>query len=172
MSIKKITAKRLCRAGVIAALYAVLTYVFAPFAFGPFQIRPAEALCILPLFFPEAVPAVWIGCMLSNLASPFFLWDVFVGGLVTLVAAIGTYLVGRFFKKDNLKILFGGMFPVVLNTLIIPLIIVFLSGDLGSSGGGMVYLSIAFWIFLSECIWVYGLGSPLYFLMKKVLSKK
>ena len=169
---KFFTAKRLCRAGVIAALYAVLTYVFAPFAFGPFQIRPAEALCILPLFFPEAVAAVWIGCMLSNLASPFFLWDVFIGGLVTLVAALGTYLVGRFIKKDGFKIFFGGLFPVLLNTLVIPLIIVFLSGDLGRSGGFVIYLSTAFWIFLSECIWVYGLGTPLYFLMKKVLSKQ
>ena len=164
---KLFTAKRLCRAGVIAALYAVLTYIFAPFAFGPFQIRPAEALCILPLFFPEAIPAVWIGCMLSNLASPFFLWDVFIGGLVTLFAAFGTYLVGRFFKKDSFKILFGGLFPILLNTLIIPLIIVFLSGDLGKTGGGIIYLSTAFWIFLSECIWVYGLGTPLYFFMKK-----
>ena len=164
---KKITAKRLSRAGVIAALYAVLTYVFAPFAFGPFQIRPAEALCILPLFFPEAVPAVWVGCMLSNLASPFFLWDVLIGGLVTLVAALGTYLVGRFIKKDGLKIFLGGLFPVLLNTLVIPLIIVFLSGDLGRSGGFVIYLSTAFWIFLSECIWIYGLGTPLYFLMKK-----
>ena len=169
---KFFTAKRLCRAGVIAALYAVLTYVFAPFAFGPFQIRPAEALCILPLFFPEAVAAVWIGCMLSNLASPFFLWDVFIGGLVTLVAALDTYLVGRFIKKDGFKIFFGGLFPVLLNTLVIPLIIVFLSGDLGRSEGFVIYLSTAFWIFLSECIWVYGLGTPLYFLMKKVLSKQ
>ena len=164
---KFFTAKRLSRAGVIAALYAVLTYVFAPFAFGPFQIRPAEALCILPLFFPEAVPAVWVGCMLSNLASPFFLWDVLIGGLVTLVAALGTYLVGRFIKKDGLKIFLGGLFPVLLNTLVIPLIIVFLSGDLGRSGGFVIYLSTAFWIFLSECIWIYGLGTPLYFLMKK-----
>ena len=64
------STKRLCRAGVIAALYVALTYAFAPFAFGAFQVRPAEALCILPLFFPEAVPALYVGCILSNLASP------------------------------------------------------------------------------------------------------
>ena len=71
----KITTKRICRAGVIAALYAALTYAFAPVAFGSFQIRPAEALCILPLFFVEAIPALYIGCMLSNLASPFFFYE-------------------------------------------------------------------------------------------------
>ena len=45
------TAKRICRAGVIAALYIVLTYSFGQIAYqGIVQIRPAEALCILPLF--------------------------------------------------------------------------------------------------------------------------
>ena len=47
------TTKRLCRAGIIAALYTALTYAFAPLAFGPFQVRPAEALCILALIYPE-----------------------------------------------------------------------------------------------------------------------
>lgn len=51
------TAKRLCRAGIIAALYVALTYAFGALSYQGFvQIRPAEALCILPLFFPEAVP--------------------------------------------------------------------------------------------------------------------
>ena len=47
------TTKRLCRAGLVAALYVALIYAFSPFAFGLglIQIRPAEALCILPLFF-------------------------------------------------------------------------------------------------------------------------
>ena len=94
------TTKRLCRAGIIAALYAALTYAFAPFAFGPFQIRPAEALCILAAFFPEAIPALWIGCMLSNLASPYFVYDVLIGSLATLLAAFISYLVGRFLKKE------------------------------------------------------------------------
>ena len=71
------TPKRICRAGVIAALYVALTYAFMPVSYqGIMQIRPGEALTILPLFFPEAVPALWIGCMLSNLASPFIVYDV------------------------------------------------------------------------------------------------
>ena len=90
------STKRLCRAGVIAALYVATTYAFMPFAFGPLQIRPAEALCILPLFFVEAVPALYVGCMLSNLVSPFFLYDVLIGSLATLLAALVTYMVGVF----------------------------------------------------------------------------
>ena len=88
------TAKRLCRAGIIAALYVALTYAFGALSYQGFvQIRPAEALCILPLFFPEAVPALYIGCMLANVASPFWIYDVFIGSLATLFAAVGTWLI-------------------------------------------------------------------------------
>ncbi|MBQ5927121.1 MAG: QueT transporter family protein, partial [Clostridia bacterium] len=53
------TAKRLCRAGVVSALYVALTYAFGALSYQGFmEIRPAEALCILPLIFPEAVPAL------------------------------------------------------------------------------------------------------------------
>lgn len=162
------TTKRLCRAGVIAALYVALTYAFMPFAFGPFQIRPAEALCILPLFFPEAVPALYVGCMLSNLVSPYFVYDVLIGSLTTLFAAFGTYAVGRFFKQTLPKLMLGGLFPVLFNALFIPLIIVFLCGDLG--GQTSVFTAYTFYaasFLLTETVWVYGLGTPLYFLTQK-----
>lgn len=166
---KVFTTKRLCRAGVIAALYAALTYAFMPFAFGPFQVRPAEALCILPLFFPEAVPALFIGCMLSNITSPYFLYDVFVGSSVTLVAAFGSYTVGWFFKKDGVKLLLGGLFPVLLNAFFIPLIIVFLCGDLaGAQTTGGAYALFVGSFLLTETVWVYGLGTPLYYAVKRL----
>ena len=88
------TTKRLCRAGIIAALYTALTYAFAPLAFGPFQVRPAEALCILALIYPEAIPALCVGCALSNLASPYAFYDVTFGSMITLSAALFSYLVG------------------------------------------------------------------------------
>ncbi|MBQ8291009.1 MAG: QueT transporter family protein [Clostridia bacterium] len=167
------TTKRLCRAGVIAALYVGITYAFMPFAFGPFQIRPAEALCLLPLFFPEAVPALYIGCMLSNLASPFLVYDVFIGSLTTLLAALGSYTVGTFFKKPLFRFLAGGIFPVLLNAFLIPLIIVFLCGDLG----GQPSASTAYWVYfgsflLTETVWVYGLGAPLFFTMHRLTKVK
>ena len=43
------------QAAMIAAIYVVLTYVFAPFSFGEVQIRIAEALTILPVFTPAAI---------------------------------------------------------------------------------------------------------------------
>lgn len=166
---KNITlTKRLCRAGIIAALYVALTYAFAPFAFGPFQIRPAEALCILALIYPEAIPALWVGCMLSNLASPFLIYDVLIGALATLFAALITYLVGRFVKNTPLKLVLGGLPTVLFNAALIPLIIVFLCGG-GEvfSSVWIAYLTYAGSIALTEAVWVYALGIPLYFTVTK-----
>lgn len=166
------TTKRLCHAGVIAALYVALTYAFMPFAFGPFQVRPAEALCVLPLFFPEAVPALYVGCMLSNLASPYFFYDVFVGSLVTLCAGLGTYFIGKCIKQTALKVFVGGLFPVLLNAVFIPMIIVFLCGDLGGQASVFTaYLFFVFSMFLTEAVWVYGLGAPLYYAVERLRSK-
>ena len=169
---KKFSTKRLCRAGIIAALYAALTYAFMPFAFGPFQIRPAEALCILPLFYVEAVPALWIGCMLSNLGSPYFVYDVLIGSLATLLAALSTYMVGEFLKKDSIRFTFGGIFPVLFNAFIIPLIIVFLcDGGEGYSTLTAAYFAYVASIGLTEIIWVYLLGWPLYASVKKLRAQ-
>ncbi len=167
----KSLTKRLCRAGVIAALYVALTYAFMPFAFGPIQVRPAEAPCILPLFFPEAIPALFIGCALSNIASPYALYDILFGATATLVAAAATYGVGKLFSKDWLKITVGGLFPVLVNALVIPLIIVFLcGGGEGYTSVTVAYFAYAGSLFLTEAVWVYALGTPLYFGVKR-LSK-
>ena len=160
--------KRLCRAGIIAALYVALTYIFMPFAFGPLQIRPAEALCILPLFFPEAIPALYVGCMISNITSPFLVYDVFIGSLATLLAAFCTYIIGKYVKNITLKILLGGLFPVIFNAFIIPFIIVFLcNGAAGFSSAFVAYFTFVGSIVLTETVWVYGLGTPLYLTLRK-----
>ncbi len=174
------TVKRMCRAGIIAALYVALCYAFMPVAYqGIFQIRPAEALCILPLFFPEAVPALYVGCMLSNLASPFLVYDVFVGSLATLVAALGTYMVGRFIRESRKspfahvsRVALGGLFPVLANTFVIPLIIVFLCKDTaGTDDANAAYWIYCLSMFVTELTWVFGLGAPLYAFMFRMRKK-
>ena len=169
---KKNLTKRLCRAGVIAALYVALTYVFMPFAFGPLQIRPAEALCILALFFPEAIPALYVGCMLSNLTSPFWVYDVFLGSLATLLAAFVTYMVGVFIKNHVLKFILGGIFPVLVNAFIIPIIIVFLCGGAGDQTPAMAYWTFFASFVLTQSVWVYGLGSGLYTWLSRKYKKE
>ncbi len=167
------TTKRICCAGIIAALYVALTYAFGAIAYNGFvQIRPAEALTILPLFFPEAVPALWIGCMLANLGSPFIMYDVPIGGLATLVSVLLTYGAGRLIKNHVLKVIAGGICPVLVNAFIIPVIIVFLCGDLC----GYETATLAYWfMFGSMCategLWIFGLGSLLYFAIYKLQKK-
>lgn len=54
-------------AAAIAAIYTVLTMVFAPISFGPIQFRISEALCILPfLHRPQSR-----GC-LSDACCPIY----------------------------------------------------------------------------------------------------
>lgn len=171
---KVLTTRRLCRAGIIAALYVVLTWVFSALAYNGFlQIRPAEALCILPLFYPEAIPALFVGCAVANLTSPFAIYDVTVGGMATLLASLCTYAVGLFFKKDSVKLLLGGLAPVLLNALIIPIVIVFLCGDLGGNTTAVgAYFFFAASLAATEAVWVYALGAPLYFTVKRLRERK
>ena len=59
----------LSTAAVIGALYTVLTLFSATFglAIGPFEFRLSEALTILPVFTPAAVPGLFVGCLVANL---------------------------------------------------------------------------------------------------------
>lgn len=170
------TAKRICRAGIIAALYVALTYAFAPVAFGVFQIRPGEALTLLPLFFPEAIPALYVGCLLANLASPFLVYDLTIGPLVTLAAAVCTYFIGVAFRKyagkggAALKIGLGGIFPVLFNAFVIPAVIVFLCSEGQDATIGAYWLTFASFL-LTETVWVIGLGTPLYFFVTGMQKK-
>ncbi len=82
---------RLARASIIAGAYVVITYILQPISFGPIQLRISEALTVLPILYPEAVPALFIGVMLANLWSPLGLVDIFGGSIVTLISAYVTY---------------------------------------------------------------------------------
>ena len=164
--------KKLCRSAVISALYVAITLIFAPFAFGPLQVRPAEAFCLLPLFFPESIVGLTVGCALSNLASPFALYDIPFGSLATLLATICTYFIGKRLQNTALKITIGGIFPVLFNALIVPFVIVFLCGDTGGYNTAFIaYLWYAFSIGLTQLVWVYGLGTPLYLSISKLQKK-
>ena len=57
----------LTQAAMIAAIYVVLTLLFRPVSFGEIQVRISEALTILPLFTPAAVPGVFAGCLIANI---------------------------------------------------------------------------------------------------------
>ena len=166
------TTKRLCRAGIIAALYTALTYAFGAIAYSGFlEIRPAEALTILPLFYPEAVPALWIGCMLSNLGSPFIMYAVPLGGLSTLIAALGTYAVGKLIKNKIFKVAVGGLFPVIIYAVVIPFVIILCGGAEGFDTAVIAYWTYFGSLCATQALWVYGLGIPLYATIYRLRQK-
>ena len=57
----------LTQAGLIAALYVVLTVLFSAFSFGEMQVRVSEMLTILPFFLPAAIPGLFAGCIIHKL---------------------------------------------------------------------------------------------------------
>ena len=114
---KKESVGFLARAAMIAAIYVVLTIVFAPISFSEVQVRIAEALTILPLFTPAAVPGLFAGCLLGNILGGAPLPDIIFGSLATLLGAIGTRLL------KNRRPILGTIPPIAANTVIVPLVL-------------------------------------------------
>lgn len=108
-------------AAAIAAIYVVLTMVFAPISFGPIQFRISEALCILPYFTPAAIPGLFVGCFLSNLLCTAAPLDVVFGSLATLIGAVGSYAL-----RDKKWLVC--LPPILSNTIIIPWVLRFAYG--------------------------------------------
>ena len=148
--------KKITRAGVIAGLYAVTSLITAPIASGAVQVRLSEALCMLALILPEAIPALFVGCALSNLITGCAPLDIALGSVVTLVASVMTYLVGKGIKNNAVKIFLGGLFPVMLNALILPFI-----WSLCYGAGEYVYILQALLLLIGQALSVYGIGVPL-----------
>lgn len=92
MDRNKTAALWLAQGAAVAALYVVLTLIFAPISFGSVQFRIAEILTILPLFTPAAVPGLFVGCLLGNILGGAIIWDIVFGSLATLIGAALGYL--------------------------------------------------------------------------------
>ena len=152
--------KFITQSAMIAALYVVLTYVFAPFSFGPVQVRLAEALTVLPVFTPAAIPGLFIGCILGNIVGGAIVWDIVFGSVATLIGAVLTYLLRK--KISYLAVLP----PILSNTLIIPFILYYAYGFTESSVPFMILAVGA-----GEVLSCGVLGVLLYFALRKVKSK-
>lgn len=106
------------RSAAIAAVYVVLTLVFAPISYGEVQVRISEALTILPFFSPAAIPGLFIGCLIANITGGAIIWDIIFGSIATLLGAIGTYLL----RKNRWL---APIPPILSNTIIVPLVLRF-----------------------------------------------
>ena len=151
------------RAGVIAALYAALTILLHPISFGAVQLRVSEALRVLPFFFREAVPGLFIGCIVSNLFSPnIVILDVVFGSLATLLAAVCT----RFIRIKWL----APLPPVIFNALIVGAVITFSTTN--QDGFAAAFAGNAVSVGIGEFIVCYGLGLPLMFAIWSVSHRQ
>ena len=156
MNKKMKPALYIAQAAMIAALYVVLTYFINAFnlASGAIQVRISEALTILPVFTPAAIPGLFIGCLLSNTLTGCVIWDIVFGSMATLIAAVGTYLL------RNTKFIFT-LPPVIANAVIVPFVLKYAYG----LGDAYWYLFVT--VGIGEIISVCILG----FILKNVLSK-
>ncbi len=148
----------LTRAALIAALYVILTFLANMFglASGAIQFRVAEALTIMPLFYKEAIPGLWVGCVLANILTGCAMWDVVLGSIATLLGALGTYYIGR--KKPIL----GPVFPIISNMLIVPPVLQYVYGAEDS------YWFLVTTVGIGEIVCCGVLGWGLYKVYKKI----
>ncbi len=156
---------------VIAALYAVLTYVSAAMnlAYGAVQFRVSEALTVLPAFTPAAVPGLALGCFLSNLTSPFGIVDWVFGTGASLLAALGTLAVSRF-RYKGIPLL-APLPPVLANGIIVGLELSFFSEAGAFSFANfspVAFAAGALSVGLGELVVCYGLGLPLIIVLQKM----
>ncbi len=112
----------LTRAGMIAAIYVALTMLSALMGLssGAIQLRLSEAMCLLPLIFPEAIVGLTLGCALANFITGCAMWDIVFGSVATLIGAIGAYLLKRLPEKHE----FIATLPTILaNAIIVPFVL-------------------------------------------------
>lgn len=150
---------------MIAALYAAATYLSAiiGIAYGPIQFRFSEALTILAVFSPAAIPGLTVGCILGNITSPMGIWDIIFGSSATLLAAIFAYLL-RNIRLKGFPLL-SLLMPVIFNAVIVGAEITFFfpSGESGMAA----FLVSALQVGAGELAVCLAGGIPLYYGIKK-----
>lgn len=166
----------LARVGVIAAVYAACTLIALLFlgslAWGPIQFRVSEALCVLALFTPAAIPGLTLGCVIANVMNIVIsgtgmlgMLDVVFGSLATFAGALFTWKM----RRHPLVALAG---PVLANALIVPAYLPLLLQGVGFYTIPFTTISLDnSWLFMylfglvttgvGEAVIMYVLGYPL-----------
>ena len=149
-------------AAIIAALYAVLTHlqnlILPGSASWAIQCRLSEALCVLALFTPAAIPGLAVGCLVFNMTSAAVLpLDFLLGSMATALTAWSMWLLRRRTLKGYP--LAALLMPAVFNALLI-------GWELTVYIGGGFFLN-ALYVAIGELIVMLTLGSLLYRAMKR-----
>lgn len=151
--------RSLCLSAMIAAVYAALTMALPMFSYGPVQLRFSEALTVLPFFFPQAIPGLFLGCAIANLLSTFGIVDVIFGSLATLLAAIWTS------KMKNAWL--APLPPVICNAVIIGVEMAWFETGFGP-GFVTSWLWNGFTVGIGELAACYVLGMLLLYLLPEL----
>lgn len=154
MTSKRTPTDYITQSAVIAAIYVVLTVVFAPISFNVMQIRISEMLTILPLFTPAAIPGLFIGCILGNLLGGAIVVDIIFGSIATLIGAIGGYAL-----RNNRWLV--PVPAIVSNAVIIPFVLKY------GYGFDMPILIMLLYVAAGEIIGCYILGEILAAVLQK-----
>lgn len=150
----KVDLKFVLRAAVVAALYAAVTLLLAPISYGPLQFRVAEAMTLLPVLTPAAVPGLFVGCVVANLMSPAAtLLDVIFGSLATLGAAVLT-------RRLRNRPVVAALPPVVLNALVVGAVLAY--------AYNMPFWLTALEVGAGQLGVCYLLGLPLYYALRRL----
>jgi len=147
---------------LIAALYVALTYLqnflIPGSATWAIQFRASEAMCVLALMTPAAVPGLTVGCLLFNISYAGALpLDFLVGSLATLLATAGMYWLRKLTVRGFPLI--GMLLPALTNGLLV-------GWELTVYIGGGFWLN-ALYVAIGEAAVLLTLGSALYYAMKK-----
>ena len=127
----------------------------------------AEALCILPFFFPFSAWGLFVGCIAANILSPYPL-DIAVGTLANLLAALCTALLGRTgSRRTPVKILACAM-PVIFNAVFIGALIAYYTVSGGEAAAFLpAFITSGLQVGLGELAVMYALGLPLMIFLPK-----
>ncbi len=152
----KLDARQIAIAGVIAAIYVIITITpgINAISYGMIQFRIAEALTVLPFIYPGAIPGLFVGCLLANIFGPVGLHDIIFGSILTLMAAWLTYVL-RKTKQPWL----APIPPIVLNAFGVSAYLHFLFGE--------PYWAFVLWIGIGQTVVIYLLGYPLLLILRR-----
>lgn len=124
LSAPEARTQRIVRVAVIAAAYAALTLIALLFlgslAWGPVQFRVSEALCVLALFTPEAIPGLALGCAIANVANIVLSGTGMLGMLDVVFGTLATALGAWFTWRNRRHPALALLGPVIANALIVP----------------------------------------------------
>lgn len=158
----KLNTRSLTRAAIIAALYLLLTFALQAISFGAVQFRIAEALMLLPVLTVDAVPGLFIGCLLGNLLGGGVWYDVLLGSVATLLAAMAV-------RRLRNRPLLAAAMPTVFNGLIVgPIVyLAYVRAPGEAIQWALLYSSMAT-VALGEVVVCYVLGLPLLKVLRRL----